>query len=326
MIALWIIASYLLGSLSFSYIIGKLFYGVDIHTRGYRTAGTSNAFLVLGRSAGVATLLGDVGKGFAAAAVAILLQMPEWAVYLSGIAAILGHCFPLYFGFRGGKGKATTVGMALAVVWIGSSLQYQPYALLLLLTFFLIPLGVDGGKRKLLRAAMLLAPLLYLLFSRNALLVVLGVLLLCLVATEHARLSSAMWVKRLAALGVFKTEERKRISGLTWFAMAFFLLVLLFAKPIAITAMLMMLFGDWAAMLAGKRFGRHHIGHRTLEGSLAMLVVCLITGFIARGFLPIAPLQILGGAAAATIAELASVKVDDNLTVGLAAAVVMSLL
>jgi acyl phosphate:glycerol-3-phosphate acyltransferase len=116
-----ILGAYLLGAVPFGLLIG-LARGVDIRTQGSRNIGATNAGRVLGRKWGYVCLILDVLKGFTPALVAcrLLLQphpdpRDQLLVLAVAVAAVLGHVFPVYLGFRGGKGVATTVGVALGI-------------------------------------------------------------------------------------------------------------------------------------------------------------------------------------------------------------------
>ena len=110
------LAAYLLGSIPFGLLLSKLFGTVDIRNEGSGNIGATNVARVAGPVAGILTLLLDAGKG----AVAVLLAMrlangsALWMM-ISGFCALLGHCFPIWLGFRGGKGVATAAGMFLVV-------------------------------------------------------------------------------------------------------------------------------------------------------------------------------------------------------------------
>ncbi len=103
-------AAYLLGSVPFAIVLVRLFRGVDVRTQGSGNAGATNVLRTAGKGLAVGTMLLDVGKG----ALAVLLMQavtydPRW---LGGaaVAAVLGHVFPVWFSFRGGKGVATAIG------------------------------------------------------------------------------------------------------------------------------------------------------------------------------------------------------------------------
>ncbi len=108
-----LLIGYLIGSVSPAYLLGKLLRGIDIREHGSKSAGTTNVHSVLGIWPAVLTGFYDVFKGLGAMLVADLLGAPPVFVYLSGIAAVVGHVFPFYLGFRGGRGVGTSVGLLL---------------------------------------------------------------------------------------------------------------------------------------------------------------------------------------------------------------------
>ena len=107
-----IVAAYLLGSIPFSYIFGKL-QGIDIRQHGSGNVGATNALRVLGTKIGVITLLLDMGKGFVAVQLARILMPDAFEGYyvIIALVAITGHIFTLFLGFKGGKGVATSAGV-----------------------------------------------------------------------------------------------------------------------------------------------------------------------------------------------------------------------
>ena len=108
----WVI-SYMIGSISFSYLIGRKIAGIDIRSHGSGNAGATNTLRVLGKGPGIAVLILDALKGLAAMGITYLLTADPLAYAVSGLFAIAGHNWPIFFGFRGGKGIATTLGVAL---------------------------------------------------------------------------------------------------------------------------------------------------------------------------------------------------------------------
>jgi len=115
-VILCIIFSYFLGSISSSYIAGRLVSGVDIRDHGSGNAGATNSLRVLGWRVGVVVLTADILKGVLAISFAHLLTNgAPWAMGLSGLFAVVGHNWPVYFQFRGGKGVATTIGVLLTL-------------------------------------------------------------------------------------------------------------------------------------------------------------------------------------------------------------------
>lgn len=108
--------SYLLGSVSFSILMSKLFLGGDVREKGSGNAGATNMARVYGMKAGIFTLLGDVFKAIISVAVGWLL-LGENGIALGGLSCLIGHCFPVLHGFHGGKGVSVGAAIALAVDW-----------------------------------------------------------------------------------------------------------------------------------------------------------------------------------------------------------------
>ena len=106
-----IFIGYLLGSVNPAFFFGKILKGIDIREHGTKNAGTTNVKKVLGIGPAVVTAVFDISKGLLAIWIASSLGLPLILVYFCGFAAILGHIFPFYLGFRGGQGTATAVGL-----------------------------------------------------------------------------------------------------------------------------------------------------------------------------------------------------------------------
>lgn len=112
--------AYLLGNISTSYIIAKRMAGVDIRTQGSGNAGSTNVLRTLGKKAGALTFIGDVLKGVSAVVIARLLAFyfhldQVTCAYLAVVSVVLGHNYPVFLGFKGGKGVATSLGAMLAI-------------------------------------------------------------------------------------------------------------------------------------------------------------------------------------------------------------------
>jgi acyl phosphate:glycerol-3-phosphate acyltransferase len=139
-ILLEILVAYLVGSVPSAVWIGKLLYGIDVRQHGSGNAGATNVIRVLGYAAGIPVLLFDVFKGWLAVEVAVWLPIPglstEVMIYIligMGIAAVLGHVFPVYAGFKGGKGVGTIAGVGISLF---------PLAILIVLVIFILVLAV----------------------------------------------------------------------------------------------------------------------------------------------------------------------------------------
>ena len=133
---LLVVAAYLLGSIPSAVWIGKKYYGVDVREHGSRNAGATNTLRVLGRRAALPVFALDVLKGFVAVTLAHLAGYPHGSDQTFNLkialvaAAVLGHIFPVFAGFRGGKGVATLAGAVLGV--------YPPAVLLCVATFLVV--------------------------------------------------------------------------------------------------------------------------------------------------------------------------------------------
>ncbi len=178
-----IVLAYLLGSVSGSLLLGKL-KKVDIRRQGSGNAGGTNAFRTQGLLFGLGVVIIDIGKGFVAAWWIPTLDFggspaaldAGLLVMASGFAAVLGHCYPIWHGFRGGKGAATAVGavifieplllLPVAITWLAILLLTGYVGLATVLAgFSLVPTAWFLGNRALLVFSVVLA--LFLLFTRR---------------------------------------------------------------------------------------------------------------------------------------------------------------
>lgn len=114
------VIAYLIGSINSSILISKAVTGKDIRTSGSGNAGATNMLRTMGKKYAVITLVIDILKGVVAlllAKLAINLGAFTSATYIAGVAVVLGHNFPVFFGFKGGKGVATSLGVVLLLDW-----------------------------------------------------------------------------------------------------------------------------------------------------------------------------------------------------------------
>ncbi len=155
--ALVIVAlAYLLGSISFAVVVSKAFGLPDPHGYGSGNPGATNVLRTGNRKAALLTLLGDGLKGFAAVYAAQQLAAPfgtpSWMVPAAALAVFLGHIYPVFHGFRGGKGVATgagivfalhwPLGLALTVIWLTMAYGFKISSLAALVAAVLMPLGM----------------------------------------------------------------------------------------------------------------------------------------------------------------------------------------
>ena len=115
------LVAYLIGSINFAIIFSKKFAGFDVREKGSKNAGSTNVLRTVGKKAAALTLICDILKGVVAVLIAMLAANiwqdsdAEVLKYLAGLMAIIGHTFPVYYGFKGGKGVATSLGVLLVV-------------------------------------------------------------------------------------------------------------------------------------------------------------------------------------------------------------------
>ena len=180
------IIAYLLGSISFSIIISKKMAGFDVRDKGSKNAGSTNVLRTVGKKAAIITLICDCLKGVIAILIAYIAGK-IWTnldsallVQLAGIFVVLGHTFPVFFKFKGGKGVATSLGVLLMVNWqIG--LICLVFALILMALTRFVSLGSV--------AAAILFPVLTVFITNNYLVpgnyIIFGVILAILVIFNH---------------------------------------------------------------------------------------------------------------------------------------------
>lgn len=117
------VIAYLIGSINFSVLISKKMAGFDVREKGSGNAGTTNMLRSVGKKAAAITLVCDILKGVVSIVIAIIVGNiaknldRELLLQIAGIAVVLGHTFPIFFGFKGGKGVATSLGVLLMSNW-----------------------------------------------------------------------------------------------------------------------------------------------------------------------------------------------------------------
>ncbi len=150
-----LIAAYLCGSIPSAVWIGQAFYGIDVREYGSGNAGATNTFRVLGKKAGIAVMIIDILKGWTATNLAYFIGLsvtgPLHSVQFTnyqlalGITAVMGHLFPIFAGFRGGKGIATLCGMIFAVHLYAALLCVGVFLVVLLISKYVSLSSISAG-------------------------------------------------------------------------------------------------------------------------------------------------------------------------------------
>lgn len=175
-----VVAAYLIGSVSFAVVVSRAFSLPDPHEYGSGNPGATNVLRTGNRMAALLTLLGDGLKGFvavfAAQKIVAATGAPEWVVPAAAIAVFLGHIFPVFHRFAGGKGVATAagivfafhwpLGLVLAVIWLTMAIGFKISSLAALVVAALMPLGMFYVYGNVL-VAWAMVPLALLLFWRH---------------------------------------------------------------------------------------------------------------------------------------------------------------
>ncbi len=173
--ALLVLFAYLLGSVPFAQIAGRTLRGVDIRTLGDGNAGAANVYRHIGHNAGIAVMLADAGKGFLPVLLALNLDSQAVSL-LCGAAAVAGHNWPVFSGFKGGRGQATATGVLIALL---------PRTMGILFLAAFVPFLLT--RNTMVASAILFAPLWLVAWLTGApsLLVAYSIALPCLVGATH---------------------------------------------------------------------------------------------------------------------------------------------
>lgn len=169
-----ILVSYLIGAIPFGLLLGKAFIGIDVRTVGSGNIGATNVLRAGGKGAAILTLLADCLKGLLPVLAVRYVFQAEYITVAAGAAAIIGHNFPVYIRFKGGKGVATSFGVVLAVspligllcllTWLVAALLWRYSSLAALCAFALYPgltFALQSGNKPLGALSLFVAGMIY---------------------------------------------------------------------------------------------------------------------------------------------------------------------
>jgi glycerol-3-phosphate acyltransferase PlsY len=174
-IGLLIFFAYVIGSVPSGYILGKI-SGIDVRSVGSGNIGATNVARALGKGRGGLTLLADAAKGYLPVFLALRLEFDAAALALIAVAAFLGHLYPLFLNFHGGKGVATALGALLALA---------PTATLVLIVVFVVAVLVSRIVSLGAIAAAMAAPVALWFFSQSLVFVAMGLFLGAMIILRH---------------------------------------------------------------------------------------------------------------------------------------------
>jgi len=182
---------YLCGSLPFAVWVTRAVKGVDVREIGSKHATTTNTIRQAGFGPGLIVAILDVSKGFLPVYLAVRAGLPEWGIGLTAAAAVAGHCWPLFAGFRGGMGLAAAGGGLLAVSWLAFTVGL---GLIVALT-----LSLKHGARASVLAGIMLAPVFFAIGLRGAVLwmgLLAGLVIAARFAVDWRRQYKELWLDR----------------------------------------------------------------------------------------------------------------------------------
>lgn len=139
------VLAYLLGSIPTAVWVGKAWYNIDVREHGSKNAGATNTFRVLGKKPGIVVLLIDVAKGALAVSIPLILtnfidesmlEQQDLLQIVAAVFAVLGHVFPVFAGFRGGKGVATSLGIIIGIQPLSAAICFSTFLLVFVISRF----------------------------------------------------------------------------------------------------------------------------------------------------------------------------------------------
>jgi acyl phosphate:glycerol-3-phosphate acyltransferase len=172
---LLVLLAYLLGSVPTGYILGSL-AGVDVRKAGSGNVGATNVARVVGKRHGIFTLVADIAKGFVPVVIALNLGLTSMATAFVGVAAFLGHLYPVFFRFQGGKGVATALGVFLGLA---------PWATMVLITIFVLVLLASRVVSLSSMVASACAPIVFWLFFHSPILTGMSFFIALMITLRH---------------------------------------------------------------------------------------------------------------------------------------------
>ena len=202
---LLIILSYLIGALPSSVWIGMYFYNTDVREHGSGNAGATNTFRVLGKRAGITVLILDILKAWIAVTVLssfAVNKSVEFQLAL-GLVAVLGHIFPVYIGFRGGKGIASLLGVIIAL---------HPWAALISIAFFLLTLIISRfvSLSSILAACAFPLVIYYYFEETNRSLLIYSIMVAILVIFTHKKNIERLFKKEESKVNLLKKTFKRK--------------------------------------------------------------------------------------------------------------------
>lgn len=194
-----IVGSYLIGSIPFSYLLPRWLKGIDIRKSGTKNVGAANVYLTCGLLPCLMAGALDIGKGAAAVLIAKSFVLPEAVTLIAGLAAIIGHIRPVFLGFGGGKGVATTCGVLVSLVPKEILIAIGIWVVVASITRYSAVAGLTAGPA---------FPLLVWYFSRSTFLVISSAIMVLLVGLMTMSTFKALFAGTAVRIGGRLNREK----------------------------------------------------------------------------------------------------------------------
>lgn len=335
---LLLVIAYFIGSLSPGYFFGKVIRGIDIREQKNRNTGAANTYYLVGPFYGVVTGIFDALKAVVVYFIAVrglsfvgVGPINLDLAILVGLMAVVGHIWPFYLRFRGGRGAASLAGLGVIVVLHTSSWYSLAFIVgAIIYGIILNEVKFEAPVRKVLKLVGVMLPLSLLFVPVSTILSVLLVLLFVAATFDIVRfLAPRLNTKYLSIGALSKRKEQKFFSGYTLFIFSAFIVLRYFSSEIAIFTMVAFIFGDLLAPIGKDVFlPVGFIKEKTLGGVLIIFTVAVLVGVFLRSLalLPLSINMILAGALTAAILDQLSFAIDDNILVPIGTALILTML
>lgn len=319
-----IILGYLIGSFSPGYFFGKIIKNIDIRKFGNGNTGAMNTYRLVGPIYGIITAIFDFLKAPFIYCLSLSGLTPDLAIF-PGLAAVVGHIFPFYLGFRGGRGMASLYGLCLTTIIFTQSV----FALLLIVGTAVYGIILsekiifEAPLRHILKLLALVLPLGLIWLPKTFVLIFVAVLLAIFLIFDLLRFLMPHLNMRYLHFGIFaKQKEKNRLSGATLILLSALLIFFFFAKEIAILSFTCFLLADTLAPIGRVFLPFPFIKDKTLGGAVITFLASLVTGVFLSSLTPLdfSLKIIIINSFLITAFDQLSFAIDDNLLVPLGTA------
>src|SRR3989338_3762702 len=340
-IIVFLLCGYIVGSISPGYFFGKLIKKIDIRNYGKVNTGATNTYHVVGPVYGIVTGIIDFIKAplvFYIADSFSGIGIGTDLAILIGLAAVFGHIFPFYLGFRGGRGVASLYGLNAIILVPFNNFSFYSLTLFIGTVFYSIVISQrpeikealgEAPARKFLKLGGLIFPLGLLIISQSTMAWIAGAGFSTMFSFDILRFMSPRLNERYLRLkSLAKHKELKRFSGYTLFFFSIFIIFAFFDKNIAILSTIAFIVGDIFAPFGNVFSSKKLVGEKTWGGAGLVFLMAVVSGFFFKNLVLLAlPAKIIVGSAfSATILDQMAFKIDDNILVPIGTAVILTLL